>query len=206
VLLTPRRVFIAKGAVYAGLVRLVVGVALNETAREALEQLMLRLRTRDDGLRWSSPEQWHITLAFLGSVERERMGTLVSQLHTIRSSAVPVQVEGTGVFDRAGILYAAVEVTPGLAELQRRVSATARGCGIELEERPYHPHITLARIRNRDGRRTLEHLRASLNPRRLSVRWMAEEFLLYESQLSPSGSRYRLEERFPLAKAANRGL
>lgn len=179
--------------------RLFVGIALNEDAKQALERLTLRLRAKDDGLRWSLPEQWHITLVFLGEIEAAAIKGLEGELGKLRSDEIALEMDGLGVFERAGILYAAVEVLPGLAKLQRSVEAVARGCGVEVEERPYRPHITLARSRNRDGRQTLERLRDGLERQRLQERWSANEFVLYVSEASPEGARYRVLRRFPLA-------
>jgi 2'-5' RNA ligase len=123
---------------------------------------------------------------------------LVRALGKIRAAAVPVGVEGLGTFERAGVLYAGVKVTPGLQRLQQAVAETARASGFALEERPYKPHITLARSRNRGGSQTLQPLGPVLAQQRLQVSWTAEAFLLYESELSPTGSRYRVRERFAL--------
>lgn len=180
--------------------RLFVGLALSEEARQRLERLTLRLRAAEDGLRWASPEQWHVTLVFLGSVESERSAELLRELGKVRSAAVSIEIDGLGTFDRAGVLYAAVEVGAELLELQRRVAEAVRGLGLPVEERAYRPHITLARSRNRSGLRTLGRLKPLLEQQRLRVGWRTDEFLLYESELSASGSRYRVQERFALAK------
>jgi 2'-5' RNA ligase len=76
---------------------------------------------------------------------------------------------------------------------------------LAVEERPYRAHITLARSKSRDGRKAIERLRRSAEQQRLSVRWEPKEFLLYESQLSPSGSRYVVQERFALQQVAGSG-
>jgi 2'-5' RNA ligase len=180
--------------------RLFVGIALSAEARQELERLMLRLRGKDDGLRWSAAAQWHITLVFVGEAEQETQRRLAGELRRICLGAVPVEIDGLGMFERVGILHAAVEVTPELRRLQRAVAAAAETCGIEVEERAYRPHITLARSRNREGRRTLERMRGRLEQQRLRARWSADEFLLYESELSPEGSRYRVQERFALTE------
>lgn len=182
--------------------RLFIGLALNDQAREALERVNLRLRTAKDGLRWSTPEQWHITLAFLGSVEIERETVLLRELRRIRHDAVPLEIDGLGFFERVGILHAAVEVTPGLAELQRQVVAAVRASALPVEDRPYRPHVTLARTRGRSGQRTIKQLASAATPQRPHVSWTASEFLLYESQLSPAGARYLVRARFALGEPA----
>jgi 2'-5' RNA ligase len=181
--------------------RLFVGLAVSEAAKEALERVTLRLRAKDDGLRWSAPEQWHVTLVFLGEVDEAARTKLVRALREVHEEPLELRMERFGVFERAGILHAEVEMTQELLRLYEAVAAAVRRCGLEAEERAYRAHITLARARNREGRKTIERLRRAVEAReqqRLRARWGAEEFLLYESQLSPGGSRYLVRERFGL--------
>ncbi|HEV2576086.1 MAG TPA: RNA 2',3'-cyclic phosphodiesterase [Acidobacteriaceae bacterium] len=178
--------------------RLFIGLAVSEGVRVALERLTLRLRAKDDGLRWSTPDQWHVTLVFLGEVDDERRARLLEDLARVRHPRLALQMERLGVFERAGILYAEVEVTPPLLRLYEEVAGAVRRVGLEVEDRPYRAHITLGRSRNRDGRKTIERLRRAVEQQRLRERWEAVEFLLYESQLSPGGSKYVVRARFAL--------
>ena len=180
--------------------RLFVGLAVDEAVKETLEKLTLRRRAKDDGLRWSTPDQWHVTLVFLGEVDDEARGRLVRELGEVRQSALTLRMERLGVFARAGILHAEVEVSPELLRLYEAVAAAVQRVGLEMEERPYRAHITLARARNKDGGKTIARLRRSAQQQKLNARWEAAEFLLYESQLSPSGSRYVVRERFGLQR------
>lgn len=183
--------------------RLFVGLAVNEAVKQMLERLMLRLRAKDDGLRWSTPDQWHVTLVFLGEVDDETRARLVRELGEVRQPVLRLRIERLGTFERAGILHAEVEVSPQLLRLYEGVAAAVKRVGLAVEERPYRAHITLARARNNDGKKTIARLRRSLEQQRISGRWMAAEFLLYESQLSPGGSRYVVRERFDLERKAN---
>lgn len=181
--------------------RLFVGLAVSDATKEVLERLTLRLRAKDDGLRWSTPDQWHVTLVFLGEVDDEARARLVRELASVREAKLTLRMDGLGVFERVGILHAQVEVTPELLRLYGAVAAAVKRAGLEVEDRPYRAHITLARSRNRDGRKAIERLGRAVGNReqqRLHERWEAEEFLLYESQLSPGGSRYVVQERFGL--------
>jgi 2'-5' RNA ligase len=178
--------------------RLFVGLAVDEAVKDMLERLMLRLRAKDDGLRWSTPDQWHVTLVFLGEVDEEARTRLMRELKKVRQPAPTLRMERLGVFERAGILHAEVEVSPELLRLYEAVVAKVLQVGLEVEERPYRAHITLARARNKDGRKTITRLRRAAEQQKLSARWEAAEFLLYESQLSPGGSRYVVRERFGL--------
>jgi 2'-5' RNA ligase len=181
--------------------RMFVGLAVSDATKEVLERLTLRLRAKDDGLRWSTPDQWHVTLVFLGEVDDEARARLVRELAGAREPKLTLRMEGLGVFERVGILHAQVEVTPELLRLYGAVAAAVKRAGLEVEDRPYRAHITLARSRNRDGRKAIERLRRAVENReqqRLRERWEAQEFLLYESQLSPRGSSYVVRERFGL--------
>ena len=178
--------------------RLFLGLALSDEARAAMERVSLRLRAAGDGLRWSSPEQWHITLAFLGLVEGAGESVLLRELRRIRLQGAPLEIDGLGIFERVGILYAAVEVTQALSELQRATAEAVRASGLTLEDRPYRPHVTLARSKGRAGMQALKRLRPLLEQQRPRARWTAAEFVLYESQPSPGGSQYLVRARFAL--------
>jgi 2'-5' RNA ligase len=179
--------------------RLFVGLAVDEAVKDALERLTLRLRAKDDGLRWSTREQWHVTLVFLGEVGDEARARLIQELRRVRQSPLELRMEGLGVFERVGILHATVEGTPELLGLYEACAAAVKRAGLAVEERPYRAHVTLARSRNREGRKTIERLRRGAEQQRLEARWEAREFLLYESRLSPAGSTYVVRERFELA-------
>jgi 2'-5' RNA ligase len=179
--------------------RLFVGLAIAEEVKQTLERLTLRLRAKDDGLRWSTPEQWHVTLAFLGEVDDAAQARVVRQLEAVEARPIGLAIESLGVFERSGILHAAVAVTPELLRLHQAVCGAVRRVGLELEERPFQGHVTLARSRNGAGRKTIERMRRSAEQQRLSARWEASEFLLYESRLSAQGSIYVVRERFELS-------
>jgi 2'-5' RNA ligase len=97
--------------------RLFVGLAVDEAVKQTLERLTLRLRAKDDGLRWSTPDQWHTTLVFLGEVNDGARARLVRQLAEVRQPALTLRMQRLGVFERAGILHAEVEVSPELLRL-----------------------------------------------------------------------------------------
>lgn len=177
--------------------RLFIAIPLAESVRAELVRWATRLRAVTS-LRWSAPESWHITLQFLGSASEDQYRCLIARLSGIHAAPFSIRLAGLGVFDRAGIFHAEVELTPALTALQRRVTAATAPCGFEPETRPYHPHITLARSKGSNRARALRVLQDCIPPKPGFPAFAAPEFLLYESHLSPAGSTYEVRHRFPL--------
>lgn len=178
--------------------RLFIAIPLTPEVIDTLERLSHSLRSVGDNLRWSSPETWHLTLQFLGETSVERYGCIVPRLGAIRSPAIPVSLEATGFFDRAGVFFAGIDVSPELRQLERQVVAATSACGIVAEDRPYHPHVTLARAKGDAGFRALRKLKDRVKPNANFPSFTAREFLLYESFLGSDGARHEVRERFPL--------
>ena len=184
--------------------RLFVGIPLPDRVVAELTAVCGRLRSGNDGLRWSAPESWHITLQFLGSATAEQFDCLAVRLAEVRSGPVPVRLGGLDVFERAGVFVAEVELTPELVTLQKRVTAATAHCGFQAEDRPYHPHITLARTKGAGGRRQLKALwtkpvKTQAQGRPAFSGFLAREFLLYESHLGADGSKYEVRLRMSLS-------
>ena len=112
---------------------------------------------------------------------------------------MPVQLGELGFFDRAGVLFADVSVSPALAALQQRVVEATTECGFAAEARPFRPHVTLARVKNQRRGAQLRKLQNKTLSRAAFPRFTAREFLLYKSHLSAQGSHYEVIRRFPLA-------
>ncbi|HZZ38896.1 MAG TPA: RNA 2',3'-cyclic phosphodiesterase [Acidobacteriaceae bacterium] len=203
--------------------RLFIGIGLAEEAKASLLDVLERLERFSSGeseLRWSTPESWHVTLQFLGKTSEEQARCAVEKLGTVRAERVPVRIEGLGFFERAGVFWAGVALTPELLALQQKVVTATRGCGFVSEERVYRPHITLARVKGRAGGRAPAPLQKAVersHPVRglrvdkdgasggwVQAEFKAEEFLLYESIPGAGGSRYEERARYPLANSVER--
>ena len=178
--------------------RLFIGIPLASEVVDVLDRLSHSLRSANDNLRWSSPETWHITLQFLGETSIERYDCVVRRLAEIRSPAVPVWISGTGFFDRAGVFFAGVNVSSELRQLEKQVIAATSQCGVIAEDRPYHPHVTLARAKGDDRVRALRKLKSRSQSEVEFPAFTAQEFLLYESFLGSSGARHEVRGRFTL--------
>ena len=178
---------------------------------EALEDLAEFLGPRQEAgpeLRWTVPEQWHITLAFMAKVAERHLDDLVARLGraAARRTGFPVAITGGGAFPnvgRAKVLYAGVD-TAGADEELRRLATGARAAaakaGAETDGGRFHPHLTLARSgRPLEATRWVRVLDAYRGPS-----WPATEITLVESHLGEGPRRrprYEAIESFPLGGA-----
>lgn len=178
--------------------RLFIGIPLPDSAVEELQRVSLRYRAADDGLRWSSSESWHITLQFLGSVEAERQACIRDALRSLKHGPVSIEPGPLGMFERVGVFFAGIDLTPDLKSLQRQVAAATLPCGFPPETRPYHPHVTLARSKGKSGTRSLRALESRTRPSPVFTRFEASEYVLYESLPALGGSKYEVRDRFQL--------
>jgi RNA 2',3'-cyclic 3'-phosphodiesterase len=178
--------------------RLFIGIPLAVAVARELSAISSRLRSGGDGLRWASPESWHVTLQFLGSTSPDQYLCVIDRLRDLRSPPISIHLDSLGFFDRAGVFFAGVRLTPELSALQQQVIAATAPCGFPAEFRDYHPHITLARSKGKEGRHGIQHLKTKVERQPTFAAIKARKFLLYESLTRPSGPHYEIRERFPL--------
>jgi RNA 2',3'-cyclic 3'-phosphodiesterase len=110
--------------------------------------------SRDEQLRWVPPDQWHLTLVFCGEVAASVVPELTDRLAraAARTPALSLRLSAGGTFPkqaaRARVLWVGLDGDiPTLSRLSERCAAAARRCGIDVEHRPFRPHLTLARAR-----------------------------------------------------------
>ena len=148
-------------------------------------------------MRWQADDQLHLTLRFVGEVERPVAEDLAAALQHIRFDSFPIALEGVGKFERHrnGVLWAGVHQKEQLKALNAKVERACQSAGLAPEQRAFHPHITLARWKGRAPRLDayLERY-GGLS----SDSWEAAEFILYESHLGREGAHYEAIERFQL--------
>jgi RNA 2',3'-cyclic 3'-phosphodiesterase len=185
--------------------RLFIGIPLAAATAQELVAAVHHLRStanqrmESGSLRWSAPESWHITLQFLGRTMPEQYDCVDARLRELHQPPVSIALGAIGTFDRAGVLFVDVNVTPQLLALQQSVTAATAPCGFIPEHRPYHPHITLARRKGKGGSRELRDLKLQIDRQPKLSRFTAGSFVLYESIPTREGSRYEVRERFSLA-------
>jgi len=157
---------------------------------EHIRDILLDAMDDSADFRWQDDEQLHLTLRFMGEVDRHVAADLSDALGRIRAAPFQLRISKVGTFDHraAGALWAGVEPKEQVATLAAKIERVCQQAGLEPEQRAFHPHITLARWK---GRRTIEladflDRRRSLTSEPFDVR----EFLLVESRLSRHGAHY----------------
>jgi 2'-5' RNA ligase len=155
------------------------------------------VRPHGPGLRWTAPEQWHLTLAFLGEVPDERRPELDERLARAATRHPPLTLRfaGGGRFGTR-VLFTKVEGDrEPLVRLAASAAAAARRSRIPVEDRAYRPHLTLARGRGSDDLRPLAARLDSF----AGGAWTASRLDLVESRLGQGPARYVSVMSWPLA-------
>jgi RNA 2',3'-cyclic 3'-phosphodiesterase len=166
--------------------RLFVAIDLPDSSRQLLEDLDPQL----SGVRWTAPDQLHLTISFFAHVPEVNEQNLRERLAAIQFHSFFLPLVGTGTFPPKGppkIVWIGVgSGHPHLFQIHKRVQEAALNSGLEAELRSWHPHITLARCRNVSRQALQPFLRetADFDAGLIKV----EQFHLYSSKLLPSGS------------------
>lgn len=183
--------------------RLFTGLDLPKHVKERLDVLITHLRPTAH-LKWSPVYNLHITTKFIGEWPKDRLNTLISQLRSVTvDSAVEIGVKGLGWFPNPHsprVFWAGVHASPSLAELARRTESACVEIGVPKEDRPFSPHLTLARIKQPVPLAPLRQAVAELESQDFGS-FTAECFYLYLSEPGPSGAIYTPLEEFPLPTA-----
>lgn len=161
----------------------------------------LARRAKDAGLdvRWVAPANYHVTLRFLGWTRRDALGAVRDALVAAAAGAGPLSF-GTarlGAFpalDRASVVWAGVEEAKGLAQLAARLEAACVQLGYAAASHPFHPHVTLGRLREARAVRevVLPLAEQMFGDTRIDV------ITLFESETKSTGSVYRELEKIDL--------
>lgn len=181
--------------------RLFVAIEIDPAICERIHELVSSLRTKISGARWVRPEGMHITLKFLGNVADERRSGIENALRCVAKKTFTVSLKQLGVFPNPRlprVLWVGIEAGSELDQLASAVDQQMNSLGFEREKRAFSPHVTLARFNQRPGG-NLGSILASAQPGFGTM--TAKEFHLYESKLSPQGSRYIELASFKLEQA-----
>jgi 2'-5' RNA ligase len=171
---------------------------------ERLLQLQNHLGEIAASLRWTPASNIHATLHFLGEMDPARARTLREALgSSIAEDPLLIEVGAAAVFPVAGaprvvwldIVRGAPEIGAVHAELGRRLA----GAGFPLESRPFSPHLTVARVPDRERARTKQLRERLLSAPSMAIDWLADRVTLFRSDLSGSVPRYEPLHEIELA-------
>ena len=149
------------------------------------------------GWAWQREEQLHVTLRFIGEVDRRMADDVTAALCAVHASAVELGLHGVGFFDqgRQGVLFARAIPRDPLDALHKKIDRALVSAGLAPDRRAFLPHITLARRRRAaiEPSSWLEaHAALSAPPEPI------DQFTLYESRLGHDGAHYEAVAEFPL--------
>ena len=183
--------------------RLFIAVNLPDAEKTRLAHALQAVAVPDLPARWVESDSLHITLKFLGEVPQARLPAVTAALAEAVDGAVAFDVAlgGFGAFpslSRPSILWVGVQAGPGMAELHRLIEGAYAPLGFPPDERAFHPHITVARVR-KDGRirdrQAMDRMRADFDYK-TEFRVTAAD--LMHSRLGASRPRYEILERMEM--------
>lgn len=179
-------------------------IAIKAEAGETILKMVSSLKSRlvNENIRWTSLDNIHITLAFLGDTEETLIKVISSKLKESceGSGKFELTISGTGVFKNLSdprIIWAGIGPSEKLIQLYSTVIDGLNEAGIKMEQRPFKPHLTLGRIKYLNDKLALKGL--------LNIYQNAEiqkvpvnEVIIYESLLKPTGPIYKPVAKFML--------
>ena len=169
---------------------------------EHIRDLLIDAMDDSADFRWQDEEQLHLTLRFIGEVERPIANDIADALTRVRSESFEIRIKGAGRFEQrnSGALWAGVVPREPVAALAAKVERICQQAGLEPERRAFHPHITLARWRGRRTREVQDYLER--NGGLVSEPFDVDRFILFESRLSRHGAHYEEVGVFPIGQAS----
>ncbi|MGZ8336705.1 MAG: RNA 2',3'-cyclic phosphodiesterase, partial [Allosphingosinicella sp.] len=174
--------------------RLFVAIRPPDTIRD----LLLGVMGGISGARWQTDDQLHLTLRFIGEVDRHAAVDIHAALGAVHHPRFEIALSGLGLFERRGLpetVWAGVLPHDPLRTLHKKVDQAMARVGVAPEQRAYLPHITLARLKRSSGtvRDLVEQWGGFKSPP-----FQVNRFSLFESKLTPEGAVYTPIENYRL--------
>jgi len=180
--------------------RLFTGI---EIPAEIGERLSL-LRGGLPGARWADPENYHLTLRFIGNVDMDVADEIAGALARIRKPPFTLRLSGVTALGtkKPHAIVARADLSPALAELQADHERILQRIGLPPEGRKFMPHVTLARLRGATGRDIADYL--SVRGFFFAEPFEVDRFVIFSAAHSTGGGPYLVEEAYPLDALARR--
>jgi 2'-5' RNA ligase len=176
-------------------VRLFLAVNLPHHVRAGIWEAAEPLRANQYPVKWVAPESLHITMKFLGEVPPHRVDDITEAMKTAAAGAKPFSlwISEFGAFpsaQRPRVVWVGCEAAPPLELLQHRVEQEMNRIGFPLEGRPFHPHITLGRVRREGKKSDFVAFPGEIEVLQYQAESMVESVDLMQSTLTPKGATY----------------
>ncbi len=188
--------------------RLFIAAEVPDAVRSEAAGLRARWEQRLPGARWTKPEGIHLTLKFLGGTEEARLPAVIGVLTACASqqSGFDLKTGGPGLFGdarRPRVLWIALDGdTSAAGAFAGRIEDAMQGLGFAREDRPFRPHLTLARFDVKRGTAIPDDLlrdaKETLSGREVPIRGL----VLFQSLLGPGGSQYIPLKTVPFAEGS----
>jgi len=177
-------------------IRSFIAIEVPDEVREELLEIISALKRRGDDVKWVRAEGIHLTLKFLGNIDKNMIPSVRQAMENASEGTGPFEMEakGLGAFpspNRARVVWAGLEEPAGtLAEFAERVEKEMQKLGFDAEKRAFHPHLTLGRVRKggRPGRELAELI--DRNREKSFGTFATGEVVLFRSDLKPTGAVY----------------
>jgi 2'-5' RNA ligase len=164
----------------------------------SVAQSLAMMRGGLPGARWIDPENYHLTLRFIGDIDDALAREIAGVFGRVQRGSFELQLDGLASFGgrKPRAVIAAAAPVPPLMELQAEQERLLQRLGFEPDGRKYTPHVTLARLRDSSSRQVADYLSARGHYR--SAPFPIERFVLLSSRASVGGGPYVVEAAYPL--------
>lgn len=184
-------------------IRSFIAVELPEDVRRRIADVISEAAKHGGAIKWVETHNLHLTLKFLGNVREELIPHVSATLDVIARQSTPFEFDVAGVggfpnINRPRVLWVGVTATDELFKLQEQIECAMEKLGMPKEERTFHPHITIGRVKSPHGLlHTLETLKKF--EKEQFGRVPVKHIVLMRSDLTPSGPIYNAISRHELS-------
>ncbi len=177
--------------------RLFVALSMPTDVKDALSTMQFGV----DGACWRPPENFHMTLSFIGEVDRHGMDAAIDVLSGIEAPSFDMRLSGMGFFGsrKPRAIWAGITPSSDLTHLQRKVDGALRCKGFEIDTRKFTPHVTLAYLKG--ARRDEVASYCAVNELFSTEEFPVRQFHLYSSTLGATVSHYEIEASYSLSSS-----
>jgi RNA 2',3'-cyclic 3'-phosphodiesterase len=193
--------------------RLFIAITPDESAQKTLYVLQQRLEQAKARIRWVNPQQYHLTVKFIGEAAEEQLPEIIKRLDSAAAQTPPFELEITGldrIESRGKVRVITAEINSPdqrLTRLHRLVDQNLAGMGFDLDMRELRPHITLGRVQSNHGLNRLLRRLEHFSPEHQDLMdpiggWEVIDVHLIQSTLTPDGSEYKILHTAKLGSAA----